>query len=372
MLYRIIQPLKTGILFVFLVLFTQNKYSQFEPDKDMLFYHRIQSIDPQLQLPPQTLLKDYVNKYVHSEKTATTQALQVFFYYQPYIKQTLVKDSLPELLQYLPLALSRMQLTYQGTYHTAGIWALPVFVAVKYGLVVNDCIDERMNVMKSTQAAINYLRDLYYLYGNFWEVLLAYTEGPSGLNAIQIRTKNTVANPWDLYNSGWLKHKEIIPNFIAYTYLANYHDLYNLNVPSYQPIQITCIQLSKPAYFHDLFNCLNISKDEFQNINPCYMSSLLLPNIPINIPTDKKALFAMNEDSLYLKYAIEQVRLDSIAQEKIRQANEIKTITYTVKNGDYLGKIAHKYNVSVANIKKWNHLKSDKINVGQRLMIHPK
>ena len=83
-------------------------------------------------------------------------------------------------------------------------------------------------------------------------------------------------------------------------------------------------------------------------------------------------VFETNKDSLYLKYEIKQIQQDSIKKDKIKKENEIKKITYTVRSGDYLGRIAYKYNVSVANIKKWNQLRSDKINIGQRLIIYKK
>ena len=42
---------------------------------------------------------------------------------------------------------------------------------------------------------------------------------------------------------------------------------------------------------------------------------------------------------------------------------------YTVKSGDVLGKIARKYNVSLKNLKKWNHLSSNMIRPKQKLKI---
>ena len=52
------------------------------------------------------------------------------------------------------------------------------------------------------------------------------------------------------------------------------------------------------------------------------------------------------------------------------KSKEAKCITYTVKSGDTLGGIAKKHHVSVADLKKWNNLKSDLIRVNQKLKIY--
>ena len=55
---------------------------------------------------------------------------------------------------------------------------------------------------------------------------------------------------------------------------------------------------------------------------------------------------------------------------KIKEGGDGERIIHKVKNGEYLGKIASKYRVSVSQIKKWNNLKSNNIRVGQRLVIY--
>ena len=47
-------------------------------------------------------------------------------------------------------------------------------------------------------------------------------------------------------------------------------------------------------------------------------------------------------------------------------------ITYKVRSGDNLGKIAAKHGVAESNLKKWNNLKSSRILVGQNLVVYPK
>ena len=50
---------------------------------------------------------------------------------------------------------------------------------------------------------------------------------------------------------------------------------------------------------------------------------------------------------------------------------ESDRVRYRVKSGDYLGRIATKYGVTVSQIKRWNGLRSNNLQVGQRLIIHP-
>ena len=65
-----------------------------------------------------------------------------------------------------------------------------------------------------------------------------------------------------------------------------------------------------------------------------------------------------------------QQEIVPVAQPKpTPQPAKPKEIKYTVKKGDTLTKIASKHHVSVANLKKWNKLKSDMIREGQKLII---
>lgn len=59
----------------------------------------------------------------------------------------------------------------------------------------------------------------------------------------------------------------------------------------------------------------------------------------------------------------------SVSVPKASNPVETKTITHTVQRGEYLGKIAAKYKVSVGDIKRENKLRSDTLKLGQKLKI---
>jgi len=74
------------------------------------------------------------------------------------------ETGLPACYRFLPLLLTDCDSTFVGRY-ASGAWALSVPAAHRYGLVVNDSIDERLDVAKSTQAATRYLDDLRRHFG---------------------------------------------------------------------------------------------------------------------------------------------------------------------------------------------------------------
>ena len=69
----------------------------------------------------------------------------------------------------------------------------------------------------------------------------------------------------------------------------------------------------------------------------------------------------INEDYFY-EY-IEKVENKEILVNEIR-------LVYEVQKGDYLGKIAKLYRVSVSSIKEWNKMHSDNLSIGDKLILY--
>lgn len=367
--YRI-KIIKVFLLFCFahISLSAQN-FDDFQ----LLFNLRLQTIDLRLNVSYNPGLEEKISKLTSKETQQTEKDLQHFLFYQTYIQNELLKRNIPLAFQYLPLALSRMQTRYQGDYHRAGVWALPVFVALRYGLVVNSEIDERMDVIKSTKAAAKYLEQLFLIYNDFWDVAIAFAEGAPGLNAAKIRLHTENTNPNELYDKGNFKNKEFLINFLSYAYLVNYYERHGLSIKEQEAIKTQTVHLKNPVYIQHLSEKLNILYDEFFDLNPIIVSNTRIPVTDICIPLKKADDFICFEDSLYYMYEMEIIRQDSVALASLlekKEEVEVKTITHIVKSGDYLGKIASKYHVGISEIMKWNRLKSDKINIGQRLIIY--
>jgi len=99
----------------------------------------------------------------------------------PLIEKILEKHGIPEDFKYLPVAESDlMNLTSPA--RAVGYWQFLSGTAREYGLEVNNEVDERYHLEKSTEAACKFLLRSYELYGNWTMAAASYNVGRTGLN----------------------------------------------------------------------------------------------------------------------------------------------------------------------------------------------
>ena len=96
-----------------------------------------------------------------------------------------------------------------------------------YGLKVERYIDERRDLVKSTDKALDYLKLLYESYGNWTLAIAAYNCGTGTLNKA-IKKAGGVADYWQIYEYLPKETRKYIPRFIAVSYLMNYYYLHDL------------------------------------------------------------------------------------------------------------------------------------------------
>jgi membrane-bound lytic murein transglycosylase D len=89
----------------------------------------------------------------------------------------------------------------------------------------------------------------------------------------------------------------------------------------------------------------------------------------LELPVEAIGVFVSNEEAIYA-YAKEQFEK---REKPLPQFFDNDTkVTYRVRSGDYLGKIARQYGVGISQIKQWNGLRNNNLRIGQRLTIYPR
>ena len=84
--------------------------------------------------------------------------------YIPSINEKLESANIPSDFRYLPIAESALRNDVVSHAGAAGIWQFMPDTARRYGLRVDEFIDERYHFEKATEAAITYLQDLYEIF----------------------------------------------------------------------------------------------------------------------------------------------------------------------------------------------------------------
>ncbi len=116
--------------------------------------------------------------------------------YMPMIEDALDDADLPEDLQYIPVIESALRNVAVSSAGAAGIWQFMPDTARRYGLVVDDFVDERLDPVKATQAAVRYLRDLYTDFNeDVFLTAAAYNRGENGLQ--RDLSRQGVSSFWD-------------------------------------------------------------------------------------------------------------------------------------------------------------------------------
>ena len=114
----------------------------------------------------------------------------------PVIEPILKKNNIPDDFKFLVLAESNL-INVVSPAGAEGYWQFIRATGIKYGLEINENVDERYNMEKATQAACDYFRDAYKEFNSWTLVAASYNRGIDGLG--KALEKQKVRNYYDLY-----------------------------------------------------------------------------------------------------------------------------------------------------------------------------
>jgi soluble lytic murein transglycosylase-like protein len=138
------------------------------------------------------------------------------------IRQLVEKNNLPGDLAYMALVESAFVNGQTSPADAAGLWQFRPETAQQFGLIVNDEVDERFDIEKSTNAAARYIRSLILEFGSGHSVMLAlaaYNTGPARVRQAVRQVEDPIKqrNFWHLYSVGALPRetREYVPKIFA-------------------------------------------------------------------------------------------------------------------------------------------------------------
>ena len=294
--------------------------------------------------------------------------------YLPLFHEKLSNEKLPVELKYLPIVESNLSPTATSKVGATGLWQLMFYTAVENGLVMNSYVDERMDPVKSTTAAVRYLKKLYDIHKDWDLAVASYNAGPRTISKA-IQRSGGYQNYWNIRPFLPKETANYIPSFFATIYVLEYAKEHGINIDNNSNyfFKTDSVLITQKVSMHQISEALNISEDKLVDLNPSYVHKII-PVVAgqenyIYIPDTHSSKFLESEKDIY-ELATREFELREKPLPTLFSINS--KLVYKIKYGDFLGKIANRFGVTVSQIKKWNNLTTDQIRENQKIIIFPK
>lgn len=276
--------------------------------------------------------------------------------YFPFIEKTLARNRMPDDLKYLAVAESALLPNAGSSQGAVGFWQFIKATGLRYGLVIDDSIDQRRNLTASTEAAAAYLKDLYDLFGSWTLAAAAYNMGEERLKdektiqQVESYYEFSLPAETERYIFKILSIKLMLANPGRYGFHLQEEDFYPPQ--AFDRVRIT-LSARTPIYL--VAQASDTYFKQIKDLNP-ELTGDYLPKGGYIIAVPQGA--GKNFHSRFAGLA-----------EKWQQENSVHI--YTVKKGDNLSSIAERFNVSLPALLAWNDLNPDNfIRPGEKLVIY--
>lgn len=275
--------------------------------------------------------------------------------YLPMIQEKFRNAGLPEDLAYLPLIESGFNLTAYSPASAVGPWQFMRGTAKRYGLTVNDYVDERRDPVKSTQAAVEYLRDLYEEFGSWHLAVAAYNAGEGRIR--RATRKYETDDFWEIAETRHLstETQQYVPKLIAAIMIAKEPEKYGLTgINCNDTFCYETVYVPRRTALAAVALASSIDLDVLEDLNSELRRGMTPPEpavYALKVPPGSKEAVLKNLS-----------RVRSVAETKFKE--------HVVRKGDTIPRLCTKYGVKKSTLLKANKMrKAKKLSAGQRLRI---
>ena len=335
-------------------------------------------------------LENIIKSFLKNRKKSYERLMAISEYYFPMFEEALARQNVPLEIKYLAIVESALNPKAVSRVGATGLWQFMYQTGKQYNLHIDSYVDERSDPLKSSEAAAQYMSNMYKIFGDWDLVLASYNSGPGNV-AKAIRRSGGRQNYWNIRKYLPNETAGYVPAFLATMYIYEYHKEHGI-VPDralVKHFQTDTIMIKRQLTFKQLSEMLDMPVAQIEMMNPSYKLKTV-PNYSdkmhyLRLPTDKVALFSANEDKVYAyaayqeslrerpyssqqAYASRTVSRDSSSSD-VERISTTRTKYHKVRRGDNLSSIAARYGVSLSQLKKWNGLRSNTVAAGKSLKI---
>lgn len=351
------------------------------------------------------LQKTY-QRIINSNKNRYTKHLNDAHLFVPKIKQILKENDIPPAFLYLVMAESNFSLNAKSYKKAVGLWQFMPRTGEVYGLKNDDYVDERMDIVKSTKAAVKYLKSLKKRFGKWYLAAIAYNCGEGRVYEALTRatldmylaenkkTKTTreyrkIIRLYQRKQVPFSRLYKVYKEVKKYNYTPGIRELLHFQ----KGLRRQYLPGESQEYIRKIISLGLMNNREFvisgdhshllnRGISDPIVTvkikgGVLLKDVGNLVGMTYKEIHAINKQikqgiispesekyDIYIPYS----RLSRF-QANIENMQDSKYVMHKVKKGDSLYKIGKKYNINYKLIKRFNKLKSNILSLNQKLII---
>lgn len=343
----------------------ENKINVFEqPITEELFYSKMKMLGSRFDFKYNADVARQIGFMTNPASTFMAKTLPNSVTYLPIFSEVLDKRKLPDEIKYLAVIESALNPNAVSWCGATGLWQFMPGTGRLMNLQINGEIDERKDIVKSTEKAFSYLESMYTLYGDWFMALAAYNCGPGNVNKAIARSGGK-RDYWSVRKFLPRETQQYVPKFIAAVFVMNFVDLNSLFACEDKYYKIVPVELSKPMNLNLASALLDWEPGFISEYNAFYKMDFI-PEF-------------YNDKRLYLPYyaAMQFIEMEEFiysVQDNLVFSNNYqsskKLVYHKVHKGETLYRVASKYNVTVDDIIRWNKLKKKVVFAGQSLKIY--
>ena len=342
---------------------------------DKEYLQRLADMNSFITLPFNETVRNYIILYSEKMPTKMSSMLALSQYYFPIFEEIFDRYGLPKELKYMAVIESAFNPVAVSRAGAKGMWQFMYNTAKMYGLTINSFVDERLDPVKSADAAARYMRDAYRIFGDWNLAISSYNCGSGNVNKAMRRSGSREF--WPVYNYLPRETRGYVPAFVGAMYAFTYYREHGL-VPETDsmPVQVDTFHIRRMLHFQQVSALTGVSVEMLKKLNPQYVHDIVpgtaKEEYVLRLPYQYTSKFIENEDPVYAYNAKEYFSPATLQNIAVSGSASSQRIAYKVKSGDYLGRIASRYHVTVKQIMEWNHLRNTNLRVGQVLYIYGK
>ncbi len=362
--------------------------------------------DPSLNTIKEQNRARYKNKYFFK----TMNNAYIFI---PLVKKIIADSGVPSEILYLAMAESNFSTRAYSKKKASGMWQFMPNTGRIYGLKIDDYVDERRDLVKSTQAAVKYLKALHKKFGKWYLAAIAYNCGEGRLRrAIKKAGSDDLEVLLDAKRRYIPRESRRYIRKILALALLGYDEAYMIdNECDYllnrgNAYSLSTVEVPAGESLAHIASLISMPVEELKKLNRHLKYDFVPPygkSYSVYIPYVKLSEFKTNYKPAKLQtmYLVHTVRSGDnlsylgkkygIPYKRIRDFNRLKSdrlslkqklivpvsklskgrdTHYTVKVGDTLSSISKHFKLTVSDLKKRNRLRSNIIKIGDKLNVY--